>query len=89
MGKQLIRDMCFFPEHFGLVMGGMRKREVWEKSHMGALNLKLQLVPRKQRCNIAVWPRITECEKNIIKLHYSKQLKYATNFLPNSQQQSA
>ena len=35
--------MCFFPEHFGLVMGGMRKREVWEKSHMGAPNLKLQL----------------------------------------------
>jgi len=30
--------MCSFPEHFGLVMGCMRKREVWEKSHTGALN---------------------------------------------------
>lgn len=33
---------------------GMRKREVWEKSHMGTLNLKLQLGLRKQRCTIAV-----------------------------------
>ena len=82
--------MCFFPEHFGLMMGGMRKCEVWEKSHMGTLRLKLQLGLRKQRCTIAVWPRVTECETNIIKLHYSKQeLKYASNFLHNSQQHSA
>jgi len=47
MGKQLIRDMCFFPEHFGLVMGGMRKREVWEKSHMGALILSCNWDPEK------------------------------------------
>jgi hypothetical protein len=44
-------------------MGEMRKCEVWENSHVGTLNLKLQPGTRKLRYTIVVWPRVTEYGK--------------------------